>query len=45
LFHDPGNATDRAIHELYELINLDLPAHSESATFRPMCTAERAFSR
>jgi hypothetical protein len=26
LFHEPGTATDRAVNELYDLIELDLPA-------------------
>ena len=45
LFHDPGNATNHAIHDLYALMNLDLPAYSQSAPHRPLCSAERAFSR
>ena len=45
LFHDAGNATDRAIHDLYALLNFDLPAYSESAPHTSMCSAERAFSR
>jgi len=31
LFHDPGKATDRAIHELYALMELALPAPVQSA--------------
>ena len=27
LFHDPGNATARAVHEVYSVIELDEPAH------------------
>ena len=30
LFYEPGTATERAVRELYELIELDLPAATKS---------------
>jgi hypothetical protein len=47
LFHGPGKATDRAIHELYALMELDLPACAQPVAAVPaaMCTPERALSR
>ena len=47
LFHDPGGATDRAVHELYALMELDEPAFVQPAApvHAVVCTAERALSR
>jgi CDP-glycerol glycerophosphotransferase (TagB/SpsB family) len=47
LFHAPGKATDRAIHELYALIELDAPAcvQPAAAVHAELCTAGRALSR
>jgi hypothetical protein len=47
LFHDAGKATDRAIHELYDLMELDLPVyvHPVAPVKRVTCTADRAFCR
>jgi CDP-glycerol glycerophosphotransferase (TagB/SpsB family) len=44
LFHDPGAATSRAIHELYALMELDEPVCAQSAppVRTAICTAERA---
>lgn len=47
LFHDPGRATDRATHELYALMELDVPTCVPQAApvHAAICSAERAFSR
>ncbi|HJR58573.1 MAG TPA: CDP-glycerol glycerophosphotransferase family protein [Vicinamibacterales bacterium] len=47
LFHDPGKATDRAIHELYALMELDVPARSHHLHLAPAgeSTAQRALFR
>jgi glycosyltransferase involved in cell wall biosynthesis len=47
LFHDPGKATDRAVHELYALMELHEPACVPSAApvHAVTYTAERALSR
>jgi CDP-glycerol glycerophosphotransferase (TagB/SpsB family) len=47
LFHAPGEATDRAVHELYALMNLDVPVRVQQRAPAPtrMCSAERALSR
>jgi CDP-glycerol glycerophosphotransferase len=47
LFHEPGKATDRAIHELYALMELDEPVWVQSpAPLRALIgTPERAVSR
>jgi len=44
LFHNPGTATGRAIHELYALMELDEPicAQPVAPVRTAMCTAERA---
>jgi CDP-glycerol glycerophosphotransferase (TagB/SpsB family) len=44
LFHDPGAATGRAIHELYALMELDEPVCAQPAApvRTAICTAERA---
>ena len=44
LFHDPGRATDRAIDELYAVMELELPACVEPLRCVPVCdgTAARA---
>jgi CDP-glycerol glycerophosphotransferase (TagB/SpsB family) len=45
LFHDPGTATDRAIHELYALMELEAPAHVQAHVHPVMCPPERAVCR
>jgi hypothetical protein len=46
LFHAPGHATDRAVQELYELIELDLPARVPSvASVHTTLWPERALPR
>lgn len=47
LFHDPGRATDRALNELYSVMNLDAPlaAHPVAAVHADHATAERALAR
>lgn len=48
LFHGPGEATGRAINELYALMNLDLPAGAEEpgvTVLSDMYAAERALPR
>jgi hypothetical protein len=46
LFHGPGEATDRAIHELYALMELAVPACVQAvAQHAAMPTAERVLSR
>ena len=46
LFHGPGHATNRAVDELYALMELEAPARlAPAAVPAAMCTAERALSR
>jgi hypothetical protein len=47
LFHDPGTATDRAVHELYALMELDVPSNVQagSAVRAAIRTAEEVLSR
>jgi hypothetical protein len=47
LFHDPGRATDRAIHELYAVMELDVPACAQPVVPAQgvIGTGERALSR
>jgi CDP-glycerol glycerophosphotransferase (TagB/SpsB family) len=47
LFHDAGKATDRAIHELYAVMELDVPACVQpvAPVRQVICSAEGAFSR
>ena len=47
LFHGPGQATGRAVHELYALMELDLPASvQQPAPIQNVVDgAARAFSR
>jgi CDP-glycerol:poly(glycerophosphate) glycerophosphotransferase len=46
LFHDAGQATNRAVAELYALIELDAPARVQPAAVSAVIrTAERALSR
>jgi hypothetical protein len=47
LFHGPGQATDRAIHELYAAMDLDVPAcaQARSPVDAVIRTAERALVR
>jgi hypothetical protein len=47
LFHAPGHATDRTIHELYELMELDIPARAPSVApvYSVGGTAHRALPR
>ena len=43
LFHGPGEATERAIHELYALMDLDVPARLQPvAAGRPLMACGRA---
>jgi CDP-glycerol glycerophosphotransferase (TagB/SpsB family) len=47
LFHDAGHATDRAMQEVYAVMELDVPAWARPvAAARPMiCASDRALSR
>jgi hypothetical protein len=47
LFHDPGKATDRALHEVYALMDLDEPACVQPVVpaHGVMCAPERALSQ
>jgi hypothetical protein len=47
LFHGPGHATDRAIHELYAVMDLDVPSRVPpvAAASPVSCSAEHACSR
>ena len=47
LFHDPGGATDRAVAELYALIELDQPVVAPRTAAAPAitCRTEQARSR
>jgi hypothetical protein len=45
LFHAPGRATDRAIHELYEVMEFPLPAAAETIPSSLSMTAQRAVIR
>jgi len=46
LFHDAGRATDRAVAELYELIELDLPDGATPAvTVQPVSGGERTVTQ
>jgi hypothetical protein len=47
LFHGPGHATDRALHELYAAIELDAPAHVQpvAPVDAPIRRAERVLAR
>lgn len=45
LFYGPGQATDRAIHELYAVMELELPASSDAIHISPLLTPQRAVIR
>ena len=45
LFHAPGKATDRAIHELYEVMEFPLPASAESIPASLSMAPQRAVIR
>lgn len=47
LFHEPGRATERAVHELYALMKLDLPAGGQPVAVSPPVPrmAEQVLSR
>lgn len=42
LFHEPGRATERAIHELYALMEFELPDCAESPDLLPVSTGTAA---